>query len=194
MSPGFWLDLLSLLRRCLHIHHHATRSPLDMLSLQDDINRQNAAYCSGLLVEASPQHAAPHMPQLLAALHNMFRAEEAAGAQDNAVGAVGRIMTALPQALPLQQVLPVLLGALPLKVCVLRLLAAVTVIGMCLSCTGISHVAAVACCGSGGFKGRVGWCCRTTCQRRPLLCGRCASCCWGTSCRKYSSLCRRLCR
>jgi hypothetical protein len=54
---------------------------------------------------------------LLAALHNMFRPEEAAGARDNAVGAVGRILSSLPQgSLPLGQVLPVLLGALPLKV------------------------------------------------------------------------------
>jgi len=46
----------------------------------------------------------------------MFGPEEAVGAQDNAVGAVGRIMTALPHVLPLQQVLPVFLRALPLKV------------------------------------------------------------------------------
>lgn len=84
--------------------------------LQDSINRQNSAYCSGLLVQASPEQAIPFMPQLLTALHNLFRPDEAAGAQDNAVGAVGRIMTAVPQALPLDQVLPVLLGALPLKV------------------------------------------------------------------------------
>lgn len=84
--------------------------------LQDDINRQNAAYCSGLLVQASPEDATQFMPQLLTALHNMFRSDEAAGAQDNAVGAVGRIMTAVPEALPLGQVLPVLLSAMPLKV------------------------------------------------------------------------------
>eukprot|EP00878_Enallax_costatus_P019883 GHUV01020993.1.p1 GENE.GHUV01020993.1~~GHUV01020993.1.p1 ORF type:complete len:804 (+),score=291.15 GHUV01020993.1:1449-3860(+) len=94
-----------------------TLLPLLLRELQssDDINRQNAAYCSGLLVQASPEQATPFMPQLLTALHNMFRPEEAAGAQDNAVGAVGRIMTAVPQALPLGQVLPVLLGAMPLK-------------------------------------------------------------------------------
>lgn len=56
------------------------------------------------------------MPQLLAGLHTMFREDEAAGARDNAVGAVGRIMMALPHALPLAQVLPVYLGGLPLQV------------------------------------------------------------------------------
>jgi hypothetical protein len=88
--------------------------------MQDDINRQNAAYCTGLLVQASPDQAAPFLPQVLAALHTLFRADEAAGARDNAVGAVGRIMLAVPQALPLGQVLPVYLGGLPLQVCELQ--------------------------------------------------------------------------
>jgi hypothetical protein len=87
-----------------------------MFYVQDDINRQNAAYCSGLLVQASPEQATPFLPQLLAALHTLFRADEAAGARDNAVGAVGRIMLTVPQALPLGQVLPVYLGGLPLQV------------------------------------------------------------------------------
>lgn len=86
------------------------------LLLQDDINRQNAAYCTGLLVQSSPAQAGPFLPQVLAALHTLFRADEAAGARDNAVGAVGRIMLAVPQALPLGQVLPVYLGGLPLQV------------------------------------------------------------------------------
>lgn len=84
--------------------------------MQDDINRQNAAYCTGLLVQASPEQAGPFLPQVLAALHTLFSADEAAGARDNAVGAVGRIMLAVPQALPLGQVLPVYLGGLPLQV------------------------------------------------------------------------------
>ncbi|KAF8069426.1 IPO4 [Scenedesmus sp. PABB004] len=91
--------------------------PLLLRELQSDdaINRQNAAYCAGLLVAAAPQAAAPFVQQLLAALHGLFGGDEAAGARDNAVGAVGRILAALPGALPLGQVLPVLLGALPLK-------------------------------------------------------------------------------
>lgn len=95
----------------------AFQTNYNRLWLQDDINRQNAAFCCGLLVEANPEQAAPFLHQLLTALHNMFRPDEAAGARDNAVGAVGRILCALPYgALPLQQVLPVLLGALPLQV------------------------------------------------------------------------------
>lgn len=67
-------------------------------------------------MQANPQQASPYLPQVLSALHTLFRADEAAGARDNAVGAVGRIMLAVPQALPLAQVLPVFLGALPLQV------------------------------------------------------------------------------
>lgn len=87
-----------------------------LLLLQDAINRQNAAYSAGLLVQASPEQAGPFLPQLLAGLHMLFRADEEAGARDNAVGAVGRIMLAAPQAVPLGQVLPVYLGGLPLQV------------------------------------------------------------------------------
>lgn len=92
--------------------------PLLLRELQadDDINRQNAAYCAGLLVQASPEQAGPFLPQVLTALHTFFRGDEASGARDNATGAVGRIMLAVPQALPLGQVLPVYLGALPLQV------------------------------------------------------------------------------
>lgn len=81
------------------------------------MNRQNAAYCTGLLVQAGPEAAGPFMPQLLPALHHLFREQEAPGARDNAVGAVGRILSSMPQALPpLGQVLPVFLAALPLQV------------------------------------------------------------------------------
>jgi hypothetical protein len=67
-------------------------------------------------VQGSPEQAGPFLPQLLAGLHMLFRADEEAGARDNAVGAVGRIMLAVPTAVPLGQVLPVYLGGLPLQV------------------------------------------------------------------------------
>lgn len=101
---------------------------------QDDINRQNAAYCTGLLVQANPEQASPFLPQLLSGLHTFFRADEAAGARDNAAGAVGRIMLAVPQALPLGQVLPVFLGALPLQVgncaCILLMLCVIEMVAV----------------------------------------------------------------
>ena len=84
--------------------------------LQDAINRQNAAFCCGILVEVCPSATSGFMQQVLMALHPMFGEEEEPGARDNAAGAVGRMLLAYGGNLPLEQVLPVLLGALPLKV------------------------------------------------------------------------------
>ncbi|BDA47413.1 Importin-4 [Coccomyxa sp. Obi] len=78
-------------------------------------NRRNAAFATGVLVQAAPAATAPHLPNLLQALHPLFRAEEDAGTRDNAAGAVGRIIATVGSQVPLEQVLPVLLGALPLQ-------------------------------------------------------------------------------
>jgi hypothetical protein len=56
------------------------------------------------------------VPALLQALHPLFRPEEEPGARDNAAGAVGRMLLALGGALPVEQIVPVLVGALPLQV------------------------------------------------------------------------------
>ncbi|GFH07075.1 importin, partial [Haematococcus lacustris] len=59
---------------------------------------------------------APYVSQLLQALHPLFGPKEAAGTRDNAAGCVGRLLLAAPPAQPLvpvDAVLPVLLGALP---------------------------------------------------------------------------------
>jgi hypothetical protein len=85
-------------------------------AFQDAINRQNAAFCCGILVEVCPSATSSFMQQVLLALHPMFSEEEEPGARDNAAGAVGRMLLAFGGSLPLEQVLPVLLGALPLKV------------------------------------------------------------------------------
>jgi hypothetical protein len=84
---------------------------------QDPINRQNAAFAAGVLAEgcgAAPM--APYLPQLLQALHPLFGPKEAAGTRDNAAGCVGRLLLLAPPtapAIPIEAVLPVLLGALP---------------------------------------------------------------------------------
>ncbi|KAI8467320.1 MAG: armadillo-type protein [Monoraphidium minutum] len=82
---------------------------------EDAINRQNAAFACGILCHTCPQQAAPHVPGLLQALHPLFQPEEDAGARDNAAGAVGRMLLALGGALPVEQIVPVLVGALPLQ-------------------------------------------------------------------------------
>lgn len=87
------------------------------LRAEDPVNRQNAAFAAGVLVEGcGAQAVAPYVSQLLQALHPLFGPKEAAGTRDNAAGCVGRLLLAAPPAQPLvpvDAVLPVLLGALP---------------------------------------------------------------------------------
>eukprot|EP00899_Mesostigma_viride_P014208 jgi/Mesvir1/22789/Mv14177-RA.1 len=91
--------------------------PLAMkeLSQPESSNRRNAAFCLGVLCEQCPDHAAKLCPQLLQKLHPLFFSSEEGGVRDNAVSAVCRMMMACPQQIPLAQVLPVLLDALPLE-------------------------------------------------------------------------------
>lgn len=56
-----------------------------------------------------------HYPSLLAALYPLFSPDEEDGVRDNAAAAVARMILACPGTIPLPQVLPVFLGALPLK-------------------------------------------------------------------------------
>ena len=82
--------------------------------------QSNAAFGIGLLIEHSKQDLSPQYGTVLQALHPMFNVPaDATGAKvtamDNASGAVARIIVKNSAALPLDQVLPVLFGALPLK-------------------------------------------------------------------------------
>ncbi|GIM10802.1 hypothetical protein Vretimale_14380 [Volvox reticuliferus] len=93
---------------------------LKELRCTEATNRQNAAFCVGVLTEGCGGAAmAPHYPKLLQALHPLFDATENDGVRDNALGCVGRMMLADGGAgaalLPLEPLLPVFLGALPLK-------------------------------------------------------------------------------
>ena len=79
----------------------------------------NAAFGVGLLVEHSAQDLSLQYSLLLSALLPLF--EIAPGsppskmtARDNAAGAVGRIIVRNTTAVPLEQVLPIFIGALPL--------------------------------------------------------------------------------
>ncbi len=85
------------------------------LRAEDSTNRQNAAFCAGMLCDVAGAAAAPFYPQLLQSLHPMFAPQEADGARDNAAGAVGRLLGAAAEQLPLESIMPTFLGALPLK-------------------------------------------------------------------------------
>eukprot|EP00891_Asterochloris_glomerata_P009671 jgi/Astpho2/9671/e_gw1.00146.14.1_t len=78
-------------------------------------NRQNAAYCAGLLAQHCPQQVHGQLGQLLQVLSPLFSQDERPTTRDNACGAVGRLILALGAHMPVDQVLPVMLGALPLR-------------------------------------------------------------------------------
>ena len=82
--------------------------------------QSNAAFATGLLVENSEQDLSPQYIALLGALQPLFELPADApsprlNARDNACGAVARLILRNVNAVPLTQVLPVLIGALPLR-------------------------------------------------------------------------------
>ncbi|KAK9828387.1 hypothetical protein WJX81_002836 [Elliptochloris bilobata] len=84
------------------------------LRAEDPVNRRNAAFAAGVWAQAAPGAFAAQLPAMLQALHPLFGAGEEAGVRDNAAGAVGRLLGVFGGAAPLEAVVPVLLGALPL--------------------------------------------------------------------------------
>ncbi|KAI7861966.1 armadillo-type protein [Spinellus fusiger] len=81
----------------------------------DQTVRSNAAFALGVLtvntqIDLSAQYAA-----MLTVLHPLFQNQTLRNTTDNATGAVARLIVAHPEAVPLDHVLPVFLGALPLK-------------------------------------------------------------------------------
>ncbi|XP_078444426.1 ARM repeat superfamily protein [Wolffia australiana] len=89
---------------------------LKELSSSDPTNRRNAAFCAGEFCKNGGPPALKYYGEILRALYPLFGdTEPDAAVRDNAAGAVGRMIMAAPQSLPLDQVLPVFLRALPLK-------------------------------------------------------------------------------
>ena len=80
----------------------------------------DAAFALGLLVENSEVDLSEKYLQLLGALRPIFEVKPDSpavklNAKDNATGAVGRLIVRNTAAIPLDQVLPVFIDALPLK-------------------------------------------------------------------------------
>jgi hypothetical protein len=81
--------------------------------------RSNAAFAAGVLIENSEADLSAHYLDLLTALQSFFTPPEHSApavynARDNAAGAVSRMITKNPSALPLDQVVPVIVNTLPL--------------------------------------------------------------------------------
>ncbi|KAF9432023.1 hypothetical protein BGZ76_011403, partial [Entomortierella beljakovae] len=77
--------------------------------------RSNAAYAVGALCESTNLDVSSQYPNILTALYPLFQNQNLDNATDNACGAVARMIMKHPNAVPLDQVLPVFLQALPLK-------------------------------------------------------------------------------
>lgn len=85
------------------------------LRCEDGGNRRNAAFCAGVFCQHAPEQMQAQLGQLLQALHPLIQDSANPATRDNAAGAVGRMLSSMPLQLPLDQVLPVLLTALPLQ-------------------------------------------------------------------------------
>jgi hypothetical protein len=86
----------------------------------DDNVKRNGAFCAGMCCESLGESIGNKYPQLLQAISPLFSidssaTEVSAAAVDNAAAAVARMIMACPDHVPMSQVLPVLLKALPLK-------------------------------------------------------------------------------
>ncbi|KZS87926.1 ARM repeat-containing protein [Sistotremastrum niveocremeum HHB9708] len=93
---------------------------LKALSDEDAEVHSNASFAIGLLVENTEVDLSSQYPTILTALQHHFQLAPDApsaklNARDNAAGAVARLITRNVAALPLDKVLPVLFGVLPLR-------------------------------------------------------------------------------
>ncbi|KAG8950732.1 hypothetical protein FRC04_007151 [Tulasnella sp. 424] len=91
-----------------------------LLKDEDPEVRSNAAFATGVLVENSDTDLSAHYGTILQRLSHLFNLQPDAGqsekhGRDNAAGAVSRMIIKNSAAVPLDQVLPVVYGALPLK-------------------------------------------------------------------------------
>ena len=82
--------------------------------------RSNAAFASGVLIENSETDLSSEFVALLTALQTFFNPPEHSppalyNAQDNAAGAVSRMIVKNSAALPLDQVVPVIISVLPIR-------------------------------------------------------------------------------
>jgi hypothetical protein len=86
--------------------------------------RRNSAFCLGALCFAAGSALHSHYPQCLTALKpiltvdpncSKYEREQIVATKDNAVSALAKMIASNPSAVPLDQVVPVLLGACPLE-------------------------------------------------------------------------------
>lgn len=82
---------------------------------EDEEVRSNAAFGIGMVVQGSTTDSSAYYPTLLPLLAPLFSESVEMNIRDNACGCISRMVMKHPQAVPLDQVLPVMLEALPLR-------------------------------------------------------------------------------
>lgn len=102
----FTQEVLSLLSRALSDEEASVRS--------------NAVFASGVLIEHTQSDLSQHFSALLSAIQPFFEkgqneADEILTARDNACGCLSRMIIKKPDAVPLEQALPILFSSLPLQ-------------------------------------------------------------------------------
>ncbi|XP_029142277.1 importin-4-like, partial [Protobothrops mucrosquamatus] len=82
---------------------------------EDQEVRSNAVFGLGVLTEHGKEAMYEHYPKILALLSNLIAQERNNRVTDNVCGAVARMLMTNPGGMPVEQVFPVLLRALPLR-------------------------------------------------------------------------------
>ncbi|KAL7977766.1 hypothetical protein Chor_009715, partial [Crotalus horridus] len=82
---------------------------------EDQEVRSNAVFGLGVLAEHGKEAMYEHYPKILALLSNLIAQERNNRVTDNVCGAVARMLMTNPGGMPVEQVFPVLLHALPLR-------------------------------------------------------------------------------
>lgn len=77
--------------------------------------RSNSAYAIGLLCEYTKMDLTPHFMDILQKLQPLFEGGNHRLAKDNAIGCTSRMIISRPHAMPITQLLPVIIANLPLK-------------------------------------------------------------------------------
>ncbi|KAF9105739.1 hypothetical protein BGX29_011522 [Mortierella sp. GBA35] len=86
------------------------------LSDEEEEVRSNAAFAIGALCQNTTIDLSSQYPALLTALYPLFQGQDLSNVTDNACGAVARMIMKYPNVVPVEQVLPVFVQALPLKI------------------------------------------------------------------------------
>lgn len=97
----FYEDLLPAMVKCL--------------DLNEEIVNRNTAYALGKFCEVGKETIAPYYQDIMKALKQIFDTATLEDTKDNAVAAIARMTYTQPAKMPLNLVVPTIMGALPFK-------------------------------------------------------------------------------